>query len=177
MSDLPPVRRIVTTHDASGRAIVMHDAPAEPVVGKAGTRWPIWTTDGSPAHCSTEEDMAQRMGSLHPAPAGSHVRVVDFPPYDPARVPQDNGFFIRMSHLETEAAKARPSRHPLMHRTRTVDYAIILSGEIDMLLDEESVTCRVGDIIVQQATNHAWINRGTVPCRIAFILLDAEDPL
>jgi uncharacterized cupin superfamily protein len=61
-----------------------------------------------------------------------------------------------------------------MHRTASIDYAVVLSGEIDMLLDEADVHLKAGDVVVQQATNHAWMNRGSEPCRIAFILVDAE---
>jgi uncharacterized cupin superfamily protein len=72
--------------------------------------------------------------------------------------------------------KGLPPRHPMMHRTRTLDYAIVLSGEIDMLLDEGELHLKAGDGRVQQATNHAWVNRGNAPCRIAFILIDSEEP-
>jgi quercetin dioxygenase-like cupin family protein len=72
--------------------------------------------------------------------------------------------------------KGLPPRHPMMHRTRTLDYAIVLAGEIDMLLDEGEVHLKAGDVLVQQATNHAWVNRGRERCRVAFILLDAEEP-
>jgi uncharacterized cupin superfamily protein len=64
----------------------------------------------------------------------------------------------------------------MMHRTRTVDYAIIMSGEIDMMLDDSTVHLKAGDVVVQQATNHAWINRSGAPCRVAFILMDSKDP-
>jgi uncharacterized cupin superfamily protein len=63
-----------------------------------------------------------------------------------------------------------------MHRTRTVDYAVILSGEIDMMLDETTVHVKAGDVVIQQATNHAWVNRGTQPCRILFVLMDSKQP-
>ena len=66
--------------------------------------------------------------------------------------------------------------HAFMHRTRSLDYAIILSGEIDMLLEDSSTHVKAGDIVVQQATNHAWVNRGTEPCRIAFVMIDAKKP-
>jgi uncharacterized cupin superfamily protein len=64
----------------------------------------------------------------------------------------------------------------MMHRTRTLDYAIIMSGEIDMLLDDSEVHLQAGDVVVQQATNHAWVNRGKEICRIAFILIDSSEP-
>ncbi len=72
--------------------------------------------------------------------------------------------------------KGLAPRHPMMHRTRSLDYAIVMSGEIDMLMDEGEVHVKAGDVIVQQATNHAWVNRGTQPCRIAFILMDSREP-
>jgi uncharacterized cupin superfamily protein len=64
----------------------------------------------------------------------------------------------------------------MMHRTRGLDYAIIMSGEIDMLLDDTEVHLKAGDVIVQQATNHAWVNRGKEVCRVAFILMDSQEP-
>jgi uncharacterized cupin superfamily protein len=70
-----------------------------------------------------------------------------------------------------------PSRHAYMHRTKSVDYAIVLSGEIDMLLDDSEVHLKAGDILIQQATNHAWVNRSKDFCKIAFVLIDAHDPL
>jgi uncharacterized cupin superfamily protein len=73
-------------------------------------------------------------------------------------------------------AKGLPPRHPMMHRTRSLDYAVVMSGEIDMLLDEGEVHLKAGDVVVQQATNHAWVNRGREPCRIAFILMDSQEP-
>ena len=64
----------------------------------------------------------------------------------------------------------------MMHRTRSLDYALVMSGEIDMMLDEDTVHLKAGDVVVQQATNHAWINRGKVPARVAFILIDSQEP-
>jgi mannose-6-phosphate isomerase-like protein (cupin superfamily) len=69
-----------------------------------------------------------------------------------------------------------PVTNPLMHRTRTVDYAIIMSGEIDMMLDDKTVRPKSGDVVVQQATNHAWLNHGKEPCRIIFVLMDSKQP-
>jgi uncharacterized cupin superfamily protein len=67
-------------------------------------------------------------------------------------------------------------RHPSTHRTRSIDYAVVLYGEIDMLMDDTEVHVKAGDVLVQQGTNHAWVNNGTKPCRIAFILIDAQEP-
>jgi uncharacterized cupin superfamily protein len=68
------------------------------------------------------------------------------------------------------------ARHPFTHRTRSIDYAFVLEGEIDMLLDDTEVRLRAGDILVQQGTNHAWVNNSKANCRIAFVLIDAQEP-
>ena len=70
----------------------------------------------------------------------------------------------------------KSARHAFTHRTRSVDYAIVLTGEIDMLLDDSQVHLNTGDVLVQQGTNHAWVNNGTQTCRIAFVLIDAKEP-
>jgi uncharacterized cupin superfamily protein len=69
-----------------------------------------------------------------------------------------------------------PARHPFMHRTRSIDYAICLEGEIDMLLDDTEVKMRAGDVMVQQGTNHAWVNNSKSNCRICFVLVDGVEP-
>ena len=61
-----------------------------------------------------------------------------------------------------------------MHKTRSVDYAVVIRGEIDLLLDEDDVTVRAGDVVVQRGTNHGWVNRGAEPCSVAFVLIDAR---
>ena len=68
----------------------------------------------------------------------------------------------------------QPGVAPRMHRTETIDYAVVISGEIDMVLDKGTVRLRAGDVLVQQATLHDWVNRGTEPCRIAFVLVPAK---
>jgi uncharacterized cupin superfamily protein len=77
---------------------------------------------------------------------------------------------------ENTPRKGHPPTHPYMHRTRSVDYAIILSGEIEMMLDDQTLKLKAGDIVVQQATNHAWINRSNAVARVAFVLLESEEP-
>jgi mannose-6-phosphate isomerase-like protein (cupin superfamily) len=90
----------------------------------------------------------------------------------------DPNFLAKIAGQDSKAGgspAAKPARHPGMHRTRSIDYAIVLAGEIDMLLDDSDVHLKAGDVLVQQGTIHAWINRGKEPCRIAFILIDAKD--
>ena len=82
---------------------------------------------------------------------------------------------IRALGLSPEGPSRDHPRDPGMHRTRTIDYAVIVSGEIDLLMDDTDVHLQAGDVVVQRGTNHAWVNRGEHPCRIAFILIDAKD--
>ena len=142
-------RRVVTGR-RSGRAVVLHDGPApnrvvRPSTGIVSTL--LWATDESPADISGSADRAQREIGIPPPRAGSIFRVVEFP----------------------------PGTAPYMHSTRSVDYAVVLEGEIDMLLDDSEVHLRAGDVVVQQGTNHGWANRGTRSCRVAFVLIDARE--
>lgn len=165
-----PVRRIVTGENAQGKSIILMDGPT-----------PNHTTDpGSPpAQVLWATGEASAPG-LDPAPAGhtfgfhstggSVMRIVDFPPdgqYDKgelARFLDDNGV-----RDEGEA------RHFWFHKTPTLDYAIVLEGEIVALLDEGETVMRPGDVLIQRATNHSWSNRSDKPCRMLFVLLDEEN--
>ena len=133
-------------------------------------------TDETPADISGRADRAAREIGVAPPPRGSSFRIVDFPPTaDMASL--DNEAVIREMGIDHGGANGgNDRRHPLMHRTRSIDYVIIMSGEIDMLLDDTEVHLRAGDVVVQQGTNHAWVNKGDKPCRIAFILIDGKEP-
>jgi mannose-6-phosphate isomerase-like protein (cupin superfamily) len=104
-----------------------------------------------------------------------HLPIVEFPPVTPQieRLAPDNMHGELAAHAPK---RGQPPRHPLMHRTRTVDYAVVMEGEIDMLLDDSEIHLAAGDVLIQQGTNHAWVNRGTQTCRIAFVLIDAMEP-
>ena len=149
------VRRIVTGHDLDGKAIVASDeriagasTPNRPYINRVE----IWSTDQMPVDNSEAAVAAQRNGfvvrhNYVGSGQGSVVRITEFAPGAPK----------------------------FMHRTETVDYAILLSGECDLELDEgKSVHMKQGDIVVQRGTMHAWVNNGSVPCVFAFILIDAE---
>lgn len=180
MSISGEIRRVVTGHDEKGKAVVILDGPnphkivreAMGIVSRL-----VWATDRTPADaCATSDRAATIPPGIAPPKNGTVIRVVDFSPakdeseLDPELLSKQFGKDHAPSH-------AWPIRHPFMHRTKTCDYAIVLSGEIDMLLDDSEVHLKAGDILVQQATNHAWVNRGTEVCRIAFVLIDAVDPL
>ena len=168
-----PVRRVVTGHDASGKAVVLMDgdAPNQKLRQTGIVSTLLWVTDETPADISGSADRAAREIGAPPPPNGSILRVVDFPPERTA-AKTDNAAFLKEMGV---AAGSAPARHAHMHRTRSVDYAIVLSGEIDMLLDDSEVHLKAGDILVQQGTNHAWVNRGSQVCRIAFVLIDGRE--
>jgi len=164
-----PVRRIVTGH-RDGKAVVLFDsaAPNQKLRQASGlVSTLVWVTDETPADISGAADRSLREIGVPPPPNGTIFRIVDFPPETAAR--------SREAILkEMGVSDHGGARHAAMHRTRSVDYAIVLEGEIDMLLDESEVHLTVGDVLVQQGTNHAWVNRGARPCRVAFVLVDAK---
>src|SRR4051812_42075904 len=147
----PPIRRLVTGHDAENVAKVLIDAPAtnakKPSAGTVSTL--MWCTDGAPANIPVGrdiEDMGARILGTAPPAKGTRFAVIDFP----------------------------PGNHPHMHRTETVDYVIVIDGEIEMDMDASSVKLKAGDILVQRGTNHAWANRSGRNARVAFVLVDGQ---
>jgi mannose-6-phosphate isomerase-like protein (cupin superfamily) len=171
-------RRVVTGHNATGKAVVTIDGAASNAkLRKASgvTSTLLWVTDESPADISGVADRGERDIGVAPPPRGSIFRIVDFPPAAEAE-PVDNEAMTREMGIAHRASAARSARHPGMHRTKSVDYAVVISGEIDMLLDDSEVHLKAGDVLVQQGTNHAWVNRGKKNCRIAFVLIDANEP-
>ena len=171
------IRRVVTKIEPSGKAVVMIDERTALMRPRGPTYvGNLWVTQASPPDFSWSADRGKTKLGLMPPKGGSVFRVVEFPPESEALAHLGSGNMQEVVGAAGTPAKGVPPRHPLMHRTRTLDYAIIMSGEIDMLLDEGEVHLKAGDVVVQQATNHAWVNRGREPCRIAFILLDAQEP-
>ncbi len=172
------IRRVVTGLDADNKAVVLFDSrlPLAPrTYGVASTV--MWITDAYPPALSfTKDDPAARTIGIPPPDNGTILRVVEFLPLDPAtEAKMEPGLLMKVIG-DHAPARGVPVKHPMMHRSRTLDYAVVLAGEIDMMLDETSVHVKAGDVIVQQATNHAWINRGKEPCRILFVLMDSQEP-
>ncbi|MBI1203277.1 MAG: cupin domain-containing protein [Rhodopseudomonas sp.] len=150
-SEYPPIRRVVTGHDAANVAKALIDGPASnakfPSPGTVSTL--IWATDKCPAgiEIGTDiEDMGARIMGTAPPAMGTRFAIIDFP----------------------------PGNTPHLHRTETIDYVIVLEGEIDMDMDDTSVTLKAGEVLVQRGTNHAWANRSATRARVAFVLIDAE---
>jgi len=169
------IRRVVTGHDKSGKAVATIDGAPKRVVTPPGgiTDTLLWVTDATPARFFDDKDGGDRDIGIPPPAKGSVFRVVEFAPEKDS--PPDAGGASLQARVggHAPAAGAKP-RHPGMHRTRSIDYAIVMDGEIDMLLDDSEVHLKAGDVLVQQGTNHAWVNRGDKPCVVAFILIDAE---
>ena len=178
MTDHYELRRVVTTLDATGKAVVLFDGenpnrsvrPARGNISRV-----IWATAGAPAEMQGTEDRSGLASGTSPPASGTVFRIVDYPP-DMGKA-KTLDLSQRMDELAKEGAiRGLPPRHPYMHRTRSIDYAIIMQGEIHMMLDDSEVHLKAGDVIVQQGTNHAWINRSNETCRIAFVLVDAKAP-
>ena len=171
------VRRVVTGLDADNKAIALFDSRVTLNPGGSGNPAAnLWITDSSPPGFSFKDDNAAKPIGLSPPDNGTAIRIVEFPPLDPAAEAKMDPNFMMKVVGDHAPAKGLPPRHPMMHRTRSIDYAIIMSGEIDMLMDEGEVHLKTGDVVVQQATNHAWVNRSGKPCRVAFILMDSREP-
>ena len=172
------IRRVVTTVGTDGKAVVLFDgANPHKVVrpNRSVTSRLVWVTDQTPADISGTADRAATNIGIAPPHNGSVFRIIDIPPTPPEIGKLENDYLHKQIG-DHAPRKGLPPRHPLMHRTLTVDYAIIMQGEIDMLLDDSEVHLKAGDVLIQQGTNHAWVNRGTEPCRIAFILIESKEP-
>ena len=171
------VRRIVTGHRADGRSAVLMDRAAPNVksrkAGNASTL--LWVTEESPADIAGSADRAARDIGVPPPRRGTIFRIAEFPPHTGGEV-RDNETVLRDFGIGADVKRGVAPRHPAIHRTRSLDYVIVLEGEIDLLLDEGEVRLGAGDVVVQRGTNHAWINRGAAPCRLGMVFIDAEEP-
>lgn len=171
------IRRIVTGLDANDKSIALFDSRLELKPGPYGiAATNLWITDSYPPSPVFKDDPATKPIGISPPDNGTKFRVVEFPPLDSAAEAKLEPNFLMKTVGDHAPARGLPVKHPLMHRTRTLDYAVVLSGEIDMMLDDSVVHLKPGDVVVQQATNHAWINRGTQPCRMLFVLMDSKQP-
>ncbi len=173
-----PVRRILTGHNQAGKSVILMDGPApnssSPPAVPQLVNTVLWITDSSPASNRGNEDASPkgRQLGIEPPSRGSVFRIVDFPPDK-----LFEGIDVRKMMAEVGGAHVLDkgkARHAMFHKTNTVDYAIVLEGEIWAMLDEGETLMRPGDVLIQRGTNHSWSNRSDQSCRIAFILIDAE---
>ena len=178
-----PFRRIVTGHNAEGKAIIQEDGPPPRVQRIGGEIGPmfyeVWNTQATPAPIDHASGEPHEEGIvLAPPKNGTRIRVLDIPPEDDKvreLTPEEaRAHFEEIGAADASSHSGDGSRHAFMHRTQTVDYGIVLEGELVLIVDEGETVVRQGDIVIQRGTNHGWANRSGKNCRIAFILIDGE---
>lgn len=169
-------RRVVTGHNASGKSIVVIDGPPAKIFG-TDTRGlaELWNTDGAPVDQRDSADRANIDVVLSPVANGSKFRFFAIAPEDPSLTDAQREAQVSKRFAAMGAAHERPDtgRHPAMHQTETVDYVMLLSGKVTLLLDEDERDLEPFDVVVQRGTNHAWINRGTEPALLLAVLIDS----
>ena len=170
------VRRVLTGHTPDGKSTFIADGYAPNL--KEMPSFPglaltdLWETAGAPASNAGYADAADRPIRLEPPPRGTIVRIVEFPPdaHRPERSDGSAGFkAIGAGHTQD-----RQSSDPMMHKTSTVDYIIVLKGEIHAVMETGGKLLRAGDVLIQRGTNHSWSVRGSEPCIVAAILVSAK---
>lgn len=170
------VRRVLTGHDAQGRSTFIADGEAPNVKEMASmpglALTDLWETGAAPASNEGDRDAASRPVRLEPPKNGTILRVVEFPPDSAWRGGADGTAAFKS--IGAGHAQDSASSDPMMHRTSTVDYIIVLKGEIHAIMETGEKLLRAGDILVQRGTNHSWSVRGTEPCIVAAVLVNAK---
>lgn len=177
-----PIRRIVTGDDDAGRGVTFSDGPATDVRGDPGrpgySSARIWVTDSTPARARGLTESVHLPHTLEPPPGGSVFRIVTFPPDANWRGNvtgrEVSAFFMAMGSPSASTYGPR-APHPYMHKTGSLDFCVVLDGDITLVLDTEEVQLAAGDVVVQHGTNHAWSNRSDRPCTVAFTLHDGKE--
>lgn len=177
----PAIHRVVTGHDANGKAIVQSEGPLPTVLeiqAIPGTVFhEVWATQGAPAAVDNGADPTLGPLMLPPPKLGTRIRFVDIPPdTDEFLVHGASRMQDAFAQIGDEAASTvkANSPHPLMHRTESVDYGIVIEGELTLVLDDAEVLLKPGSVVVQRGTNHAWANRSGRLCRMLFVLVDGQ---
>jgi len=170
------VRRVLTGHDAQGRSSFIADGPApnfKEMTGFSGLfLTDLWETGAAPASNAGDKDAAARPVRLEPPKSGTILRIVEFPPDSTWRGSTDGAAGFKA--IGAAHAPDKSSSDPMMHKTDTVDYIIVLKGEIHAIMDTGEKLLRAGDIMVQRGTNHSWSVRGNEPCIVAAVLVSAK---
>ncbi len=179
--EFPTIHRVVTGHDDQGRAVVASEGPLPTVVDIAaipGTVFhEVWSTARTPAAVDNGPDPTLGPLVLPPPKGGTRIRFVDIPPDTPEFLARGaermHDAFSQIGDAAASTVQAG-SPHPLMHRTESVDYGVVIEGELTLVLDTGEVQLRPGSVVVQRGTNHAWANRSGAPCRMLFVLVDGR---
>ena len=171
------MRRIVTGHNKSGKSVITIDGPPARSIGEdVGGLFEIWNTDGMSIDTTDNVDRADSEIILSPPANGTKFRYFQINP-TPEDVPWDVLQDLAAEAFDRIGAahhRIDTSKHPAMHKTETIDYIILLKGDVSLLLDEEEVRLQPFDTVVQRGTNHAWVNHGNEPALLIAVLIDAE---
>lgn len=183
-SNLPPIHRVVTGHDADGKAVITENGPlpqVEEIKAIPGTVFhEVWATHASPVRVDNGADPTLGALVLPPPKLGTRIRFVDIPPdtadYLRGGAARMKDAFAQIGDVGASTVKAT-SPHPLMHRTESVDYGVVIEGEMTLILDDSEALLKEGSVVIQRGTNHAWANRSGRMCRMLFVLVDGQfDP-
>ena len=171
------MRRIITGHNQHGKSIITLDGPPARSIGEdVGGLFEIWNTDGSDIISTDEIDRADEDILLSPPSGGTKFRYFQINPL-PEGVPDAMMQEIAADAFEKIGAahhRVDTKKHPAMHKTETIDYIILLQGDVTLILDEEEIDLKPFDVVVQRGTNHAWVNNGNKPALLIAILIDSN---
>lgn len=172
------IRRVVTGHDAAGRSVIIVDETMTRDMGHVLTPpgqdnvrlSDVWIAKSVPAPLAGNADTVEGKVTLEPPRGGAVFRTVELPP------DSERNYDSMRKYFEQMGAHGRlgGGKHPAMHKTATLDFLVVIEGEVWMILDEGEVHLKAGDCIVQRATMHAWSNRSDKPCILAGILIDGQ---
>ena len=171
------MRRIITGHNQDGKSIVTLDGPPARSIGEdVGGLFELWNTDGSDIISTDEIDGADEDILLSPPSGGTKFRYFQINPL-PKGVPEAMMQEIAADAFEKIGAahhRVDTTKHPAMHKTETIDYIILLEGDVTLILDEEEIDLKPFDVVVQRGTNHAWVNNGSEPALLIAVLIDSN---
>jgi len=171
------VRRIITGHNEDGKSVITIDGPPARSIGEdVGGLFELWNTDGNDIISTDSVDRADDEIILSPPEGGTKFRYFQINPL-PEGVPEE-----MMQEIAADAFKkigaahhrVDTSKHPAMHKTETIDYIILLKGDVTLILDEEEVDLKPFDVVIQRGTNHAWVNNGDNPALLIAVLIDSS---
>ena len=171
------MRRVITGHNEKGRSIVTLDGPPARSIGEdVGGLFELWNTDGQDVISTDQNDRADQDIILSPLGGGTKFRYFQINPL-PEGVPEDMLQEIAADAFDKVGAahhRVDTTKHPAMHKTETIDYIILLKGDVTLILDDEEVDLKPFDVVVQRGTNHAWVNNGTEPALLIAVLIDSN---
>ena len=169
------LRRIVTGHNKNGKSIVMIDGKPSRTIGEdVGGLFEVWNTDGKEINSFSNEDKADMDIILSPIENGTKFRYFAIHP-TPDDIPKEKleaAAALAFEKIGAAHERIDTSKHHAMHQTKTIDYIILLEGDVTLILDEDEVQLKPFNVVVQRGTNHAWVNNGTEPALLIAVLLD-----